>query len=217
MTSSVMAQGDLDLDPDQARETADEILLRPEFRAEEPSLLDRAIDWVLERLGDVLTTILPGGGGTVIGWLVLMVALALIAYLVWRFAPHRLSRLRQARLEPDHELIEGRTRDQWLAEAEAAERDGDWARGVQARWHALVAGLADRSQLADDPAATSGEHRRSFATGTAADPGRVDRFGGATELYEDIWFGGRPAGPDDRDALARDDQALLTPAEERGS
>lgn len=198
-----------EVDPDEARRRAEEILRRREFAQDQPTLLDRAVDWVTEKVGDILGVIVSGGGSRFIGYAILAVALVALGYLLWRFAPRRRPSARSERPALSQHMTSGRTREQWLAEADAAEAAGHWDRAVHARYHALTCGLAEGSELTDDRSATSGEHRRAFAEAAADRPEQVARFDGATDRYEHVWFGGRAAGEGDNRAAAADDRALL--------
>ena len=201
---------------DELRETADEIVSRPEFREEQPTLVERALDRVFEELGDIVGRVVGGGGGYLVGYAILAVALGLAAYFVWRFFPRRRLLARSDGYEIEREITVRRSRDEWLELAVEAESSGDWDVAVHARYHALTAGLADDERLPSTLSTTSGEHRRAFAAAAAAgsEVGHggvlpIDVFNSVTDRYEQVWFGGDPADqPDSRD-LADADRALL--------
>ena len=82
-------------DPDDLRRQADEIVSRPEFQEAQPSLVERALDWLFEQLGDLIGPV-AGSGGYAVGYAILIVALAAIGYLLWRVFPRgRLGPQRQ--------------------------------------------------------------------------------------------------------------------------
>ena len=194
-------------DPDELRRQADEIVRRPEFREEPPSLVERGLDWIFERLGDLIGPV-AGSGGYAVGYGILIVAIAVIGYLLWRVFPR--GRLLSS---PESFTVTSRTelrrsRAEWLAEAEQAEAAGDWERAVHARYHAIAAGLADGERLPSAPSTTAGERRRAFAQ-HEGEPGSVTTFDGATDTYEHVWFGGRSAGRPDSQRLADADRSLL--------
>jgi hypothetical protein len=196
------------VDPEEARSTADEILARPEYREEAPTLVQRAIDWLVDLLGRLFGAVIGGGGGHLIGYLILGLALAAAGYGLWRIWP-RYGRLARPSSPPvANEVAPTRGRAEWLYEAAMAEAIADWERAVHARYHALVVGLADAGRLPADESTTSGEHRRAFAL-TVGDPQRQARFDRVTDRYEHVWFGGSPAARSDCDSLADADQALL--------
>lgn len=195
-------------DPDELRQTADDIVARPEFAEEQPTLVQRALDWFFRELGRLFDGALGGGGGYLIGYAILAAALALAAYLVWKHLPRR--RLASSEVEPALEVDTTirRSRHEWLAEAEEAERLERWDRAVHARYHALTTGLADERELPARPSTTSGEHRAAFAA-RAASAERATVFDRAVERYEEVWFGGAVAEQPDSERLARADRELL--------
>ena len=190
---------------EEVRETADEILSRPEYLPEPESLLNRAFRWVNEQIQDVLGGIFGQTGSTVVGWIVLTLALAALVYLLWRVMP----RSRLPRSSPDvvleHSEQTRAGRAEWLAQAEQAEVEGNWVEAVRARYRATVAALIDRQEVNDQLGATSGEYRRSFD----AAPHRTEPVGTATDRFERVWYGGNPARADDADLLRRLDDSVL--------
>jgi hypothetical protein len=197
------------VDPDQAREVADEILSRPEYQEAEPSILQRVLDWIGGLLGDLFGLVAGSAGGYVIGYLILIAALIAAGYVAWRIRPRYHPRQQPAMPAPAHDTAPALTRDEWLAEAAAAESITRWDRAVHARYHALVVGLADGGQLPSERSTTSGEHRLAFARTSTVSPERLERFDRATDRYERVWFGGYQAQPSDSQALAEADRSLL--------
>src|SRR5690606_22381151 len=83
----------------EARRAADEILSRPEYQwSDDRTILERAAEWVTERLESLLSGLGLGVAGipTWVGWVVLALRAALVAWLVWRnrSAWRRRSRVR---------------------------------------------------------------------------------------------------------------------------
>lgn len=194
-------------DPEELRRQADEIVSRPEFQEEQPSLVERALDWMFEQLGDLIGPV-AGSGGYALGYAILIVALAAVGYLLWRVFP-------RGRLGPQHQdfivatdTVARRSRAEWLAEAAQAEADGDWERAVHARYYAIASGLADDDRLPSEPSTTTGERRVAFAA-PPTEPARAATFDDATETYEHVWFGGRSADEPDSRRLADADRSLL--------
>lgn len=196
--------------PEEIRRKADDILARPEYREAEPGLVERAVNWLSERLGQLFGSVVgnSGSGGYYLGYTVLLVALGAAAYIAWKVLP-RSGDLRRPRATVTHESIPRTSRAQWLARAAEAEAGGRWGEAVHARYHALTTGLADRSALPAAESTTSGEHRTAFAQTAGPQPGRVAVFDGVTDRYEHVWFGGQEAVPDDSQALVSADQQLL--------
>lgn len=191
---------------DEARSAAREILSRAEYRQPEPSPLERAWDWLTGELADLLAGVGGGAGGFWFGIALLAVALGATAWLLVRVLPRRRGRRSPARPAVGVEAEGGRPdRSQLLALAAAAEAEGRWAEAVALRYRALVLGLAERRALPDDPAATTGELRRSF------DAGSEDRasFDAASTRFEEVRYGGSPAGPEDGRRLEGWDRQLV--------
>lgn len=197
-------------DPDEIRQKADDILARPEYREAQPGLVERAIDWLSQRLGEVFGSVVgnSGSGGYYLGYILLILALVAIGYIAVKVFP-RSGGLRRPRAAVVLQSIPRATRDQWLARAAEAEAGGRWGEAVHARYHALTTGLADRKVLPAAESTTSGEHRTAFAQGAGPQPDRVAVFDGVTDRYEHVWFGGREAAADDSQAVAAADQRLL--------
>ncbi len=80
---------------------------------------------------------------------------------------------------------------EWRADAEAAERAGQWRQALRCRYRALVAELADRGLVEEVAGRTAGEYRVELATSA---PSAAPSFAGATELFERAWYSGWPTG-----------------------
>ncbi len=212
-------------DADSIKDAAEDIVSGPEYRVPEPAFVQRGFVWLgdrLEPVGDAIGRFLEwlaglfditaggsqqgGSGGFLLGWILLAIAAAAAVWFLIRVMPRR--RLRAAaKSEP---VVEQRTRHratrkEWLKRAAEAEAERDFTGAVRARYRALIAGLADRSELAPDEALTSGEHLRSFD----ADGKRVERFTQATDRYERAWYGDEPVVLDDSQELAGIDHELV--------
>jgi hypothetical protein len=175
-------------DPERVRETVREVLSRPEFRPPGRSLLERAVDWLLEVIGRLLGALAGSGAGGIVGLLLLALVLLGVGVLAARFSRG---------LTPSPELAavvaEGRrlSAADWRAEAEALERAGAWREAVRSRYRALVADLAARGLVEEGPGRTAGEYRRQVRR---AVPAAATDFAGATELFEVAWYGRADTG-----------------------
>ncbi|MGF1596467.1 MAG: hypothetical protein ACFCVK_05980 [Acidimicrobiales bacterium] len=196
------------VEPGEALDTADDILSRPEYVERPPTLVDRALDWLLDRFADLFGAVLGVGGGFVIGYAVLAVALGAAAWFLIRVLPRRRPAATVDGAGVRHMVDEVPSRRQWLERAAEAERRGDWDAAVHARYHALTTGLAAGDLVPAASSTTSGEHRRAYAV-TVADRERVARFDDAVDRFEHVWFGGVDAERPDSDALRRTDDELL--------
>ncbi|HEY5887458.1 MAG TPA: DUF4129 domain-containing protein [Acidimicrobiales bacterium] len=179
------------MNAEEIRQLADDILARPEFRQPEPSLIEQARDWVEKRIGDILDAAFSGSAGSLVGWVVLLVAVGLIIWSATRF-----SRTVQAggRVGIQVEGIHRRSPGQWRAEAEAHEAAGAWKEALRCRYRALIGDLVAEGVLDDVAGRTTGEFRRDV---TERAPDRSEAFSAATELFELAWYADRPTGADE--------------------
>jgi Domain of unknown function (DUF4129) len=191
----VIASVPVDLGRDEAAQLAREELAKQVYRDAGPGLVERLVRWLLEQAGRLLdgaAGVSPGGySGLVV--VLLLVAAAVVAV---RLKVGPLGR-RAAREEA---LFVGRTRTaaQHRAAADAHAAAGAWAEAVRERLRAVVRSLEERAVLderagrtADEAAAEAGRALPSCAAGLRA----------AAVLFDEIWYGGRPAGPESYAAL----------------
>jgi hypothetical protein len=184
-------------DPAQVRGAARSILRRAEFRPAKRSWWSAAVHWVLGELGRLLGRLLglgAGSGATAwIGVAVLAVLVGLIGVLavrLWVRLPAEVSRPVVVTA-----AAAGRSAVDWRAEAARHERQGRWRDALRCRYRALVADLAGRGVVEEVPGRTAGEYR-SVVQATV--PTVAVDFSGATDLFEDAWYGDRPTGPADQ-------------------
>ena len=186
----MIASVPVDLGRDEAAQLAREELAKQVYRDAGPGLVERLVRWLLEQAGRLLdgaAGVSPGGySGLVV--VLLLVAAAVVAV---RLKVGPLGR-RAAREEA---LFVGRTRTaaQHRAAADAHAAAGAWAEAVRERLRAVVRSLEERAVLderagrtADEAAAEAGRALPSCAAGLRA----------AAVLFDEIWYGGRPAGPE---------------------
>lgn len=179
------------MNAEEIRQLADDILARPEFHQPEPSLIEQARDWVEKRIGDILDAAFSGSAGSLVGWVVLLVAVGLIIWSATRF-----SRTVQAggRVGIEVEGIHRRSPAQWRAEAEDHEAAGAWKEALRCRYRALIGDLVAEGVLDDVAGRTTGEFRRDV---TDRAPNRSEAFSAATELFELAWYADRQTGADE--------------------
>jgi len=186
---------------DEAADAARRELTRPQYESAQPSWLVRALSRAAEELSDLLSRLtgLPGGRTGV----VLAVALlgGLVALLLVRLGP-----LRRRSAAPD--LFTGATvltAQGHRAAAEEAARSGRWADAVRERLRAVVRDLEQRGVLDPRPGRTAGEVARD---GGAALPAVADGLRRGATVFDDVWYGGRPAGPQEYEVLVRLDEQV---------
>ena len=176
---------------EEIRQLADEIVARPEFAQPEPSLIERARSWVEDLIGRILEAAFSGSAGSLVGWVVLLVAVAAIIWFATRMGRTvHVDRPVGVRVEGIHR----RTPAEWRAEAEDHEAAGAWKLAIRCRYRALVGDLIAERLLEDVPGRTTGEYRRDLAVRA---PDRSPAFDEATELFELAWYADRATGPDE--------------------
>jgi hypothetical protein len=178
-------------DPQQVEAVARRVLARPEYRPPSRSLLQRVLDWTVERVARLLDALAGGGRASVLAWTILAASVLALAVLAARFLRGVTSDPAVATAgRPQHR----RTAAEWREEAEARERAGEWRLAVRCRWRGLVAAMAERGLVEEVAGRTAGEYRAAVARDL---PGVAAPFAGATELFEQAWYGNRPTGPDE--------------------
>ena len=191
----MIASVPVELGRDEAAQLAREELAKQVYRDAGPGLVERLVRWLLEQAGRLLdgaAGVSPGGyAGLVV--VLLLVAAAVVAV---RLKVGPLGR-RAAREEA---LFVGRTRTaaQHRAAADAHAAAGEWAEAVRERLRAVVRSLEERAVLDERPGRTADE--------AAADAGRAlpscaAGLRSAAVLFDEVWYGGRPAGPESYAAL----------------
>jgi hypothetical protein len=188
--------------PEEARRQADEILSRSEYQEPPPSFVERIIEWILERLRDLFdrvptpdtpTARTPGGGDTVLAWLVVAALVGLVVFLLTRW--RRGASLRRRDKRDPLVVTEREARrepDEWLAEAERLEQAGHWKAALRCRFRALIGELIERGVVRDLPGRTSGEFRVEIRR-SARD--LAGPFNQASVLFDAAWYGDLPTGP----------------------
>lgn len=165
-----------------------------------PDPLEVVLRWIGEAVGWVLYRIQQaiGAAGTLLPWLVVLLAAGAVAVLVWR----------RARFLPDRVVRSGDGAGRgvpavdWSRRADDAIRAGDLREAVRALYLSLLESLARRGLLADAPTLTAGEARLAVSRSRPALFPAVAR---ATESYERVIYGGTPPDHDDVDLLRQAD------------
>jgi len=193
----------VDVGPDEAREAARRELTDPAYRAAEPSLLQRALTWAFDRLASLLDAVaatVPGGWG---GLLILALIAVAVAVAV-RLQVGQVTRARRRGAKP---VFTGRP---WSAaehrrRAEEALARGELAEAVRERFRAIVRDLEQRGLLDERPGRTADE---AAADAGAQLPGSAGGLREAAQLFDDVWYGGRPAARQAYDRLAAVDSQV---------
>lgn len=197
MTLLLAAGAPVELGRDEARRLAREELAKREYHRDDPGLVERAIDWILRRLGDVLDGL--GGTGGVRWWLVVgvVVLLAVAILLVVRRRLGPLARSGAA----EAPLFEGaeRSAEEHRQRAEQHARAGEWELAARERLRAILRELEQRGLLERRPGRTVGE---AAAEGGVVLPDAREDLTRAARAFDDVWYGGRRANAE-TDALLR--------------
>ena len=177
-------------DPAVVRELADQILDQARYDRAPESIPDRVMGWVGEQLARAFGSLVSGGGGTVLAWVILLAAVGGVAYLLVRNGRVTLPALAT---DPEPEVMVELTRSakEWRAEADRLEGDGRWAEGLRCRHRALVADLVRGGAIPEQAGRTAGEYGRDVAGSL---PDAAPAMAAATELFEAAWYGGATTG-----------------------
>lgn len=192
----------VELGRETAQQAAREELAKQVYRDAGPGLVERVLRWVVERAADLLDEVagVSPGGYAGIAVLVLLVVAAAVAIRL-RVGP--LGRQQ----ESERALFVGgeRSADQHRAGAEAHAAAGEWAEAVRERLRAVVRSLEERAVLEPRPGRTADE---AAAEAGLALPVCAGDLRSAARLFDEIWYGGRPAGPESYSALRELDRAV---------
>lgn len=192
----------VELGREAAQQVAREELAKQIYREAGPGLVERVLRWLYERavgLLDGAAGVSPGGWAGVVVVVLLLVAAVVAVRL--RVGP--LGRREAA--EQDLFVGRPRTAQEHRVAADAHAAAGEWAEAVRERLRAVVRSLEERAVLEPRPGRTADEaaHAAGLALPTCADGLRS-----GARLFDDIWYGGRPAGPDSDAALRELDRAV---------
>ena len=176
---------------EQAAEAARQELSRHEYAEAQPPLLLRVLGRVLREIGQLFDGLSAGPGGGLVARLLLTALLVgLAAVLLVRLGPLR------GRGPRAGAVFGGgggaRTAAQHRALAEQAAAQGRWADAVRERLRAVVRELEARGVLDVRPGRTAGEVARDGGSGVPELAGDLRRAAG---VFDEVWYGGREAGP----------------------
>jgi len=176
------------LSRDAARDAAREELSRREYDDAQPPLVVRVVGRALRWVGELLDSAAGAVPGGRVGLLLLLLLLVgFVAVVLSRIGP--LSRRGPSR-SPLFEGSAVRTAAEHRELADRAARDGAFAEAVRERLRAVVRELEARGVLDPRPGRTAGEVARD---GGAAVPAVADDLHRAAVLFDEVWYGGRPA------------------------
>ena len=192
----------VELARDEAARLAREELAKQVYRDAGPGLVQRVVGWLIERAGklfDEVAGVSPGGYAGIAVVLLLVVA----AVVAVRLKVGPLGR----REAGEQALFSGRARTaaEHRAAADAHAAANEWAEAVRERLRAVVRSLEERAVLDERPGRTADE---AAAEAGVALPAVAAELRRAARLFDDIWYGGRPAGPESDAALRGVDEQV---------
>lgn len=193
MTAATLAPSDLAAE--RIRQATDRVLAGPDFAGAQPGLVTRASRWLLDRLAELLTAIVSGGGG-LLGLTLLAAAVVVLGLVTWQLV-RRVRRDRGTRV-PRPGATGGRTAAEWTVDAERAEAAGAWPDALRCHYRALLADLVDAGMLDEVPGRTARGYLRDVG---AAAPDAAGPMRQVTRAFEAAWYDRRSVTASDVDAL----------------
>lgn len=173
---------------DEARDAARRELLRREYDEAQPPLLLRLVGRALRLLGELLDRAAAGVGDGLVAQLLLLGVLAgVVALLLVRLGP-----LGRGAGRPVFAAGTARTAQDHRAAAEALAAQGRFAEAVRERLRAVVRELEMRGVIDPRDGRTADEVARDAGT---AVPALADDLRRGAALFDEVWYGGRPATP----------------------
>ncbi|MFF3277231.1 DUF4129 domain-containing protein [Streptomyces chrestomyceticus] len=186
-----------------AREAAERELADPRYHQNDPNLLQRALDWLWDRIGDLFEA---AAGATPGGWTGLL-AIVLVVLLLAVALRLRLGALRRTPTSGGGALFGDRPRTaaEHRAAAERHAADSRWTEAVQERMRAIVLALEERTLLTPGPGRTADE---AASEAGRALPAHAERLRAAAHTFDDVTYGGRPGTAQEYAALSTLDTDL---------
>lgn len=170
-----------------AQRAARELLRRAEYHRDDPSIFDRAGNWVLDRLDDLFRGT-PSGTVTLV--LLVLVAAAVVFALVKAGPPRRRARAAGDALAPDVHVDHA-------ARAASLEAEGRYADALREWLRAAVRTVEERGVLPPRPGRTGRATAREAGPQL---PTAAEALATATTAFDEVWFGGRVATASDAGA-----------------
>ena len=175
---------------DEARRAAERELSKGIYHQNEPGPVTRAFDTVIDWIDKFLDRLASAAPGGSLGPLVLLAVVLVVAVIVlWRTGPIR----RGARTRPPHVELSGDVgAGEHRRRADAHAAAGRFAEAVRERMRAIVRELETRGVLDPRPGRTADEVAREAG---AAVPAIAGDLRAAAEIFDEVWYGGRPVTP----------------------
>jgi hypothetical protein len=186
-----------------ARDAAARELSKGAYHADDPSLLERILDRVVRWLDSLGSALGAGPGGGAVGLLaILVVVVGLTALILWRTGPLRRRNARgAARIELSGQL----DADEHRRQADRFAEQQRYAEAVRERMRAVVRELEARGVLDSRPGRTAGEIVREAGSLV---PQVANDLRHAARIFEEVWYGSRPATASTDAAMREADQRI---------
>ncbi|MGP8301441.1 DUF4129 domain-containing protein [Streptomyces inhibens] len=168
-----------------AREAAERELSDPRYHQHDPNPLQRALDWLWERVDELFRA---ASGATPGGWIGLL-AIAAFVLLLAVALRLRLGAVRRTPTTGGALFADTpRTAAEHRSAADRHAAEGHWNQAIQDRMRALVLALEERALLTPGPGRTADE--------AATEAGRTlpryaDQLRTAARTFDDVTYGGR--------------------------
>ncbi|MGH3342560.1 MAG: DUF4129 domain-containing protein [Carbonactinosporaceae bacterium] len=185
----------VDVPRDEARDAARRELSNPIYHQDDPNPFQQGVQWVLERLNELLSDVAGSHTAGYVGLAVLALLLVVTVTAV-RLKVGPLARRGAAERSlftaPALSAAEHRER------ADRLRVQGRWAEAVRERLRAIIRDLEQRGLLDPEPGRTADE---AASEAGRILPGYVAELRAAARIFDDVWYGAREATPDMEDRL----------------
>ncbi|MFI9082167.1 DUF4129 domain-containing protein [Streptomyces sioyaensis] len=169
-----------------AREAAESELSDPRYHQHDPNPIQRALDWLWDRVDALFHT---AAGTTPGGWIGLLAIAACVLLLIVALRL-RLGAVRRTPTTSGALFADApRTAAEHRAAATRHAAEGRWSQAIQDRMRALVLALEERALLTPGPGRTADE---SATEAGRVLPAHADRLRTAARTFDDVTYGGRP-------------------------
>ncbi len=187
------------IDPEEARRAAHDILAGSDYSQPGKSIVERVLDWVFARLGDVVGTLTGGGAGSLVAWFIVIGLASGAAWLLVRALRVAPIRRRVGAEALRYGTESHRDASVWLDESSRLLAAGDHRGALRCRHQALLARLVTAGVVDDSPGRTAAEYRQAVEPQV---PAAATELGWLTRRFEDAWYGGIPVDGDGFAAFA---------------
>ncbi|MFE0380462.1 DUF4129 domain-containing protein [Streptomyces inhibens] len=168
-----------------AREAAERELSDPRYHQHDPNPLQRALDWLWERVDELFRA---ASGATPGGWIGLL-AIAAFVLLLAVALRLRLGAVRRTPTTGGALFADApRTAAEHRSAADRHAAEGRWNQAIQDRMRALVLALEERALLTPGPGRTADE--AATEAGQTL-PRYADQLRTAARTFDDVTYGGR--------------------------